>query len=943
MNNGIIKKENININNKIYAIQLYINRKNIVFELESSEKKYSNSFSLDDLKGIYNLFFRVRDDINDAFSDFNYLLKENFSIEEGKGFANYIIHSREENITFHLIEIKEEEIKIDYNSLTPEMKEIINKDELILGIDFGTTFSCASVILDDKIIVIENSLGKRTTPSFVLFLDDGKICAGELAKLQPSYQKNIIYNIKRLIGKNFNDEGFQLIKKNLDFKIKEDDNFDLLKIQVFDREYYPEQISAMILKKIIYDSEHYLSLLLGKKIKIKNSVITVPAYFNEKQRNSLLNAANIINLNVKKILDEPTAASLTYLYKNKMNIEKTIIVIDFGGGTFDITLLYLRQTKETSYVDILCTGGDSNFGGEDFDYVIMKECILSIKKENNYFYKDIFSDQNIRLKRACENAKIRLSTIEKTRIFIEEYLPSINIDYSLTKEDFEKICNPLFEKFNNIISKFLKDNNIDIKNIDEVIPVGGSIFIPKIKEILKNIFGNNINYSLNPKEVVAEGAAIQGGILSKIKSLDFYNLLDITNKSSIQKNKKPKNSLDFINELKQMEKFVEYVDIKLYQDTIKDLIIEAEDCLTKLNRKKDINIKIIMEENKLILEKFGNFICNLIKQNKIEKYEQNLILSYIKYYFNKLADFFQTYKDDSFKSKIIKENIIDIILKEIEFYNSNIIFEIIEDFSDDREIFEKCIIALIQNLYGKFTLNSEKKDFKKIEIFELEMLENEVDNILNLFNKLISEEIPIEIKYVPNYLRAFKFKIQVKKFILDYRKRTFTYGFQEKLDIFAEFKYLSEEYKKSLNIDENLMNELNDLIPDSRKEIIYNKCDLFLGRDGNLQNKSIFEKEEYLYHIFKEFKAMEISELSNGNDTKFRYIDLTMKWKNCDNDARDNIQLEINSLNEILIKYNKSYELIKEKFKEEKLEKVYQKIISEINLVKESLQKEVNK
>jgi hypothetical protein len=248
MNNGIIKKEKINVNNKIYAIKLYINRTNIVFELESPEKKYSNSFSLDDLKGIYNLFFRVRDDINDAFSDFNYLLKENFSIEEGKGFANYIIHSREENITFHLIEIKEEEIKIDYNSLTPEMKEIINKDELILGIDFGTTFSCASVILDDKIIVIENSLGKRTTPSFVLFLDDGKICAGELAKLQPSYQKNIIYNIKRLIGKNFNDEGFQLIKNNLDFKIKEDDNFDLLKIQVFDREYYPEQISAMILK-----------------------------------------------------------------------------------------------------------------------------------------------------------------------------------------------------------------------------------------------------------------------------------------------------------------------------------------------------------------------------------------------------------------------------------------------------------------------------------------------------------------------------------------------------------------------------------------------------------------------------------------------------------------------------------------------------------------------
>ena len=193
MNKGIIKIENININNKIYAIKHYINRKNIIFELESPEKKYSNSFSLDDLKKIYNSFFRVRDDINDAFSDFNYLLGQKFSILEGNGFANYIIHSREEDVTFHLIEIKEEEIKINYNSLSTEMKEILAKDELILGIDLGTTFSCASVVLDDKIIVIENSLGKRITPSFVLFLDVNKICVGELAKFQPSYQKNIIF------------------------------------------------------------------------------------------------------------------------------------------------------------------------------------------------------------------------------------------------------------------------------------------------------------------------------------------------------------------------------------------------------------------------------------------------------------------------------------------------------------------------------------------------------------------------------------------------------------------------------------------------------------------------------------------------------------------------------------------------------------------------------
>ena len=186
MNSEIIQKE-IHVNDKIYAIKLYINRKNINFELQSPEKNYSNSFSLDDLKKIYNLFFRDCEDINGAFLDFEELLEEKLSIEEENGFINFIIHRKKKNITFPLIENEEEEIKINYDSLTKEMKEIISKNELILGIDFGTTNSCASVILDDKIIVIENSLGQITTPSFVLFLEDNKVCAGELAKLQPSY------------------------------------------------------------------------------------------------------------------------------------------------------------------------------------------------------------------------------------------------------------------------------------------------------------------------------------------------------------------------------------------------------------------------------------------------------------------------------------------------------------------------------------------------------------------------------------------------------------------------------------------------------------------------------------------------------------------------------------------------------------------------------------
>jgi len=711
MNSEIIQKE-IHVNDKIYAIKLYINRKNINFELQSPEKNYSNSFSLDDLKKIYNLFFRDCEDINGAFLDFEELLEEKLSIEEENGFINFIIHRKKKNITFPLIENEEEEIKINYDSLTKEMKEIISKNELILGIDFGTTNSCASVILDDKIIVIENSLGQITTPSFVLFLEDNKVCAGELAKLQPSYEENIIYNIKRLIGRNYYEYRFNSMKKNFVFKITKGKILNLLNIQISDKNYYPEQITAMILKKIIYDSEYYLSLLLEKEIKINNAVITVPAYFNEEERNSILNAAKIIDLKVKKILDEPAAASLTYLYQNKINVEKYIIVIDFGGGTLDLTLLYLRQTKEYSYVDIILKGGDSNFGGEDFDNIIMDQCILSLKNEEKLLDKDKILFKNVRLKRACENAKIKLSKAEKTRIFIEEYLPSINIDYSLTKEDFEKICNPLFEKFENIIIKFIEDNKVDINSIKEVIPIGGSIFIPKIQKIIQKIFGNKINYSLNPKEVVAKGAAIQGGILLKIKCLEFYNMLEIKKKSSKIGIENLTDSPDYINKFKEIENSIDYVDINLYKDTIKDLVVKTEEYIINLSKRNNIDLKQIKENNKLILEKFGNFIQNQLKQNIITNYEQKLILSYIKYYFIKLTNYLQIYKDDTFKNEIIKDKTIDNILKEIEFYNSNIIFEIIEDFSDEKEIFEKCLIGLIQNLYGKFTLNSENKDFK---------------------------------------------------------------------------------------------------------------------------------------------------------------------------------------------------------------------------------------
>jgi molecular chaperone DnaK (HSP70) len=245
---------------------------------------------------------------------------------------------------------------LSYNTLSEEMKKIIDKNELILGIDLGTTYSCASVMLDHRIVVIENSLGQRTTPSYVCFLKNKEICVGELAKLQPSKEyKYIIYNSKRLLGRNINDKEIKEIIPDLPFDVRQDDELNQLKINInFKKEgnkiFYPEQISALILKKIITDSEYYLQRLLNKNIIIKNAVITVPAYFNQKQREATYQAAKIINLNVKRMINEPTAASLAYGYKTIGNNNKLITVLDFGGGTLDLTLLQFVKNQNILFL-----------------------------------------------------------------------------------------------------------------------------------------------------------------------------------------------------------------------------------------------------------------------------------------------------------------------------------------------------------------------------------------------------------------------------------------------------------------------------------------------------------------------------------------------------------------------------------------------------------------
>ena len=439
------------------------------------------------------------------------------------------------------------------------MKKIIDNHELIIGIDLGTTNSCSSVFIDNNIVIIPNSLGTSLTASYVSFLSEDIICIGDLARLSPISQYNTIYNVKRLLGKSYKDEEIKevLEKKLLSYEIIEEKEFDTLKIKVKLDEnkviyYYPEQISALILKKIVLDSEDYLTKKIRKKIKIKNAVITIPAYFNQKQRRATKNAALIAGLNVKGMINESTAACLSYGFNSKENKEIYIVVIDFGGGTLDITLIKYEKGIDGIYCVVKFTYGDPNFGGDDFDTLLMGICL---NKEIGNINKNMA--ENIRLKKACENAKKKLCEIMKKKIsedtkkklanqeqnksdeshtsvniILEEYNHKENINVNITPTQFDNYCVNLYKKFRTILGDFKRDCGIKTDEIKEVILIGGTTLFPKIEKIIEEEFGiNKIKNELDRKKAVSMGASILGAKISKLSKVNYIKLLDVTNLS----------------------------------------------------------------------------------------------------------------------------------------------------------------------------------------------------------------------------------------------------------------------------------------------------------------------------------------------------------------------------------------------------------------------------
>ncbi|WP_094607776.1 Chaperone protein dnaK2 [Sporomusa silvacetica DSM 10669] len=384
----------------------------------------------------------------------------------------------------------------------------------VVGIDLGTTNSCISVLEGERPEVIVNVEGGRTTPSVVAFRDNERL-VGQLAKRQSVLNPTkTFYSIKRFIGRRFNEVTDEM--KLVPYKIAQGAD-DTVTFIVDDKQYAPEEISAQVLRKLVDDASKYL----GESI--TDAVITVPAYFNDAQRQATKDAGQVAGLNVLRIINEPTAAALAYGLDKQKN--ETILVFDLGGGTFDVSILDVGD----GVFEVKATNGDTHLGGDDFDKAIVDWLAAEFKKDNGI---DLLKDKQAlqRLTEAAEKAKIELSAVTETTV----NLPFITADASgpkhldskLTRAKFDEITHNLVERCRIPVEKALADAKLSAKNIDEIILVGGSTRIPAVQELIKLMTGKNPNQSVNPDEVVAVGAAIQGAILSG--DLKDVVLLDIT-------------------------------------------------------------------------------------------------------------------------------------------------------------------------------------------------------------------------------------------------------------------------------------------------------------------------------------------------------------------------------------------------------------------------------